>query len=87
MWVANGMDCKTTYKRCMFILLQYIEYLGECKDFMEEYMKCLQQNKNSNSKCRSESKRYLECRMDRYVDRQLDNVFLWVQLSVGKGFI
>ena len=42
-----------------------LDHDGECKEFMVQYMKCLQQNKNSNSKCRSESRRYLECRMER----------------------
>ena len=39
---------------------------GECKEYMKRYMNCLKENNNDNSKCRTESKDYLQCRMDRY---------------------
>lgn len=39
--------------------------IGECKDFMKQYVKCLKENKNNNGKCRELSKAYLQCRMDK----------------------
>lgn len=39
---------------------------GECKEYMKKYMNCLKKNNNDNHKCRTESKDYLQCRMDRY---------------------
>ncbi|XP_045213959.2 cytochrome c oxidase assembly protein COX19-like isoform X1 [Mercenaria mercenaria] len=42
-----------------------IDHEGECKVFMRSFMKCLQANNNDNSKCRSQSKDYLSCRMDK----------------------
>jgi len=41
------------------------EELGECKDFMKEYVKCVRANKNNNGACRELSKAYLQCRMDK----------------------
>ena len=38
---------------------------GECKEYMKKYMNCLKKNNNDNHKCRTESKDYLQCRMDR----------------------
>lgn len=40
-------------------------WLGECKDFMLEYVKCLKENKNNNGACREKSRAYLQCRMDK----------------------
>ncbi|KAF7204864.1 cytochrome c oxidase assembly protein COX19, partial [Nothobranchius furzeri] len=37
---------------------------GECKAFKETFMKCLRENSFDNSRCRLQSKNYLECRMD-----------------------
>ncbi|XP_010764158.1 cytochrome c oxidase assembly protein COX19 [Notothenia coriiceps] len=37
---------------------------GECKIFKETFMKCLRDNSFDNSKCRLQSKDYLECRME-----------------------
>jgi hypothetical protein len=42
-----------------------ITALGECKEFMLSYLKCLKANASNNGQCRLESKRYLECRMDK----------------------
>ncbi|XP_046855212.1 cytochrome c oxidase assembly protein COX19-like [Xenia sp. Carnegie-2017] len=42
-----------------------LDHDGECKEYMMNYMQCLKLNKNCNSKCRTESKLYLECRMER----------------------
>ncbi|XP_029977504.1 cytochrome c oxidase assembly protein COX19 [Sphaeramia orbicularis] len=41
-----------------------LDHFGECKDFKEKFMKCLSENSFDNSKCRLQSKDYLECRMD-----------------------
>ncbi|WVR04727.1 cytochrome c oxidase assembly protein COX19 [Kwoniella sp. DSM 27419] len=41
-----------------------LDHDGECKAAMMSYLKCLKSNANDNGKCRLESKRYLECRMD-----------------------
>jgi len=42
-----------------------LDHDGECKEYMKRYMNCLKENNNDNSKCRTESKDYLQCRMDR----------------------
>ena len=50
-----------------FILTTHLPLLsGECKDYMEKYMKCLQQNKSEHSQCRQAAKDYLQCRMEKY---------------------
>ncbi|ESN98537.1 hypothetical protein HELRODRAFT_84522 [Helobdella robusta] len=41
-----------------------LDHEGECKEFMVKYVKCLRSNDNANSKCRVQSKDYLECRMN-----------------------
>lgn len=38
---------------------------GECKEYMVKFLSCLKQCNNDNSRCREESKAYLQCRMDR----------------------
>lgn len=40
---------------------------GDCKEFMIKHLKCMTENKGDVGKCRLESRRYLECRMDQYV--------------------
>ena len=40
---------------------------GECKDYMVKFLSCLKLCSNDNSRCREESKAYLQCRMDRCV--------------------
>ena len=42
-----------------------LDHEGECKIFYLKYMVCLTDNDNANSKCRTESKNYLNCRMDK----------------------
>ncbi|XP_045213960.2 cytochrome c oxidase assembly protein COX19-like isoform X2 [Mercenaria mercenaria] len=54
---------KEAFLSIMKVRVSYIE--GECKVFMRSFMKCLQANNNDNSKCRSQSKDYLSCRMDK----------------------
>ncbi|XP_062382139.1 cytochrome c oxidase assembly protein COX19 [Sardina pilchardus] len=41
-----------------------LDHFGECKAFKEIFMRCLQNNRHDNSKCRLQSKDYLECRME-----------------------
>ncbi|KAJ3607924.1 hypothetical protein NHX12_024975 [Muraenolepis orangiensis] len=41
-----------------------LDHLGECKGFKDAFMKCLSDSKFDNSKCRLQSKDYLQCRMD-----------------------
>eukprot|EP00735_Rhodelphis_limneticus_P000861 TRINITY_DN11392_c0_g1::TRINITY_DN11392_c0_g1_i1::g.26426::m.26426 TRINITY_DN11392_c0_g1::TRINITY_DN11392_c0_g1_i1::g.26426 ORF type:complete len:160 (-),score=5.75,sp/Q4P821/COX19_USTMA/50.68/9e-21,CHCH/PF06747.8/0.00098,Pet191_N/PF10203.4/0.036,UPF0203/PF05254.7/0.32,UPF0203/PF05254.7/7.2e+02 TRINITY_DN11392_c0_g1_i1:350-829(-) len=40
-----------------------LDHLGECHKIFEEYMACLQNNNRLATRCRVESKKYLECRM------------------------
>jgi len=42
-----------------------LDHEGECKKFMLRYMICLRENGNQNSECRSLSKDYLDCRMEK----------------------
>ncbi|KAL2078611.1 hypothetical protein ACEWY4_026296 [Coilia grayii] len=42
-----------------------LDHFGECKTFKEKFMRCLRDNSFDNSKCRLQSKDYLECRMDK----------------------
>jgi cytochrome c oxidase assembly protein subunit 19 len=44
-----------------------LDHDGECTAPMQLYLDCMKRAKNDNSVCREESKRYLECRMDRFV--------------------
>lgn len=37
---------------------------GECRDFMMVHLKCIKENYGDVGKCRAESRKYLECRMD-----------------------
>ncbi|TNN04167.1 cytochrome c oxidase assembly protein COX19 [Takifugu rubripes] len=41
-----------------------LDHFGECTAFKERFMKCLKEKGFDNSKCRMQSKEYLECRMD-----------------------
>lgn len=41
-------------------------FLGECTAFKDRFMKCLRDQGFDNSKCRLQSKEYLECRMDQW---------------------
>ncbi|RVE59199.1 hypothetical protein OJAV_G00186150 [Oryzias javanicus] len=41
-----------------------LDHFGECRSFKENFMKCLTENSFDNSRCRLQSKQYLECRMD-----------------------
>ncbi|XP_007525179.1 cytochrome c oxidase assembly protein COX19 [Erinaceus europaeus] len=42
-----------------------LDHFGECKSFKEKFMRCLRDNNFENASCRSASKEYLECRMER----------------------
>lgn len=41
-----------------------LDHEGSCKRSMLVYMNCLRENRDDNSKCREQSKNYLQCRMD-----------------------
>ncbi|XP_053734860.1 cytochrome c oxidase assembly protein COX19 [Synchiropus splendidus] len=41
-----------------------LDHFGECKSFKEKFMTCLRENAFDNSKCRLQSRDYLECRME-----------------------
>lgn len=51
---------------------------GECKAFKETFMKCLRVSSFDNSKCRLQSKAYLECRMEQWVFNVLFLMKCWV---------
>nr|XP_020834345.1 cytochrome c oxidase assembly protein COX19 isoform X4 [Phascolarctos cinereus] len=51
-----------------------LDHFGECKAFKEKFLKCLRDNNFENTLCRNESKEYLECRMERYL--QIPSMFL-----------
>lgn len=44
-----------------------LDHEGECTIPMQIYLECMKTARNDNSKCREESKKYLECRMDRFI--------------------
>ncbi|EMG46102.1 COX19 Cytochrome c oxidase assembly protein COX19 [Candida maltosa Xu316] len=42
-----------------------LDHEGECKSFMESYLKCMKFTENKNApNCRILAKQYLKCRMD-----------------------
>lgn len=41
--------------------------LGECKEFMTQYLECLKRNSNASSDCRHLNRDYLTCRMQKCV--------------------
>jgi cytochrome c oxidase assembly protein subunit 19 len=41
-----------------------LDHEGSCKLYMLRYMSCLTENRDDNSKCRDQAKKYLECRME-----------------------
>ena len=41
-----------------------LDHDGECKSFMEKYLRCLREKQNLHFDCRELSKLYLNCRMD-----------------------
>lgn len=41
-----------------------LDHEGHCKRFMLNYFGCLREHRDDNSKCREESKAYLNCRME-----------------------
>jgi len=42
-----------------------LDHDSECKPFMIQYLRCLNDNQCDSSSCRQLSKDYLKCRMDR----------------------
>lgn len=41
-----------------------LDHENLCKRVMLQYMGCLRQNQDDNSKCREQAQAYLQCRMD-----------------------
>jgi len=41
-----------------------LDHEGSCKRLMLQYMSCLREYRDDNSKCRDQTKAYLQCRMD-----------------------
>eukprot|EP01118_Nematostelium_gracile_P015992 TRINITY_DN6533_c0_g1_i1.p1 TRINITY_DN6533_c0_g1~~TRINITY_DN6533_c0_g1_i1.p1 ORF type:complete len:113 (+),score=35.95 TRINITY_DN6533_c0_g1_i1:130-468(+) len=41
-----------------------LDHLAECKNIMQEYLDCLKENGNVSLKCRDQSKKYIQCRME-----------------------
>lgn len=39
--------------------------IGECKEFMVKYLKCMKTSKSQSTECRHLSKEYLNCRMEK----------------------
>ncbi|XP_031835065.1 cytochrome c oxidase assembly protein COX19 [Nomia melanderi] len=54
-----------------------LDHEGFCKEPMLKYMRCLFENKNDNTLCRSLAKEYLGCRMDNELMTKED----WVSLG------
>ena len=42
-----------------------LDHDGECKVPYLQYMVCLSENSHKNSECRTQSKNYLQCRMEK----------------------
>jgi len=42
-----------------------LDHEAECKDSMKEFLVCLKSNSSEHHKCRSLSKAYLTCRMNK----------------------
>ncbi|CAG8680917.1 10036_t:CDS:2 [Acaulospora colombiana] len=53
--------------------------IGECKEMMMAYLKCLKENKSTSTPCRTMSKTYLDCRMKRGLMQQEE----WEKLGLG----
>lgn len=53
-----------------------LDHDGECRPFMESYLECLQESRDTHHKCRDLSKDYLQCRMDKQLmsKENLDNL-------------
>ncbi|GIY90556.1 cytochrome c oxidase assembly protein COX19 [Caerostris darwini] len=49
-----------------------LDHDGECKKQMLKYLLCLNQKDNSNAECKSLSKDYLQCRMEKNLMAQED---------------
>ena len=56
-----------------------LDHDGECKVFMLKYMICLRENGNNNTNCRTQSKDYLDCRMEKQLMAKED----WRKLGFG----
>ena len=57
-----------------------LDHNGDCKVDMVRYMGCLSRHDMDNSKCRVESKSYLECRMNHGLMKKED----WKKLGYAE---
>jgi cytochrome c oxidase assembly protein subunit 19 len=53
-----------------------LDHAAECREPMQSYLACLEENEEKHHKCRELSRRYLQCRMDHQLMAQenLDNM-------------
>ena len=56
-----------------------LDHDDECRAFVLDFMQCLRKNDNENSRCREQSKAYLECRMQKGLMAKED----WGKLGYG----
>ncbi|KAF9481719.1 hypothetical protein BDN70DRAFT_514317 [Pholiota conissans] len=56
-----------------------LDHYGECKDKMQLYMACLKQSESTSTPCRSLSKDYLDCRMNKGLMEKDE----WVNLGLA----
>ena len=42
-----------------------LDHFGECTHLKDLYQKCMKENRNQSTRCRIQSRDYLQCRMDK----------------------
>jgi len=42
-----------------------IDHFKECDEYYKNYMNCIKSNSGASTKCRNETKQYMECRMNK----------------------
>jgi len=42
-----------------------IDHFKECDEYYKNYMDCIKSNSGASTKCRNETKEYMECRMNK----------------------
>jgi len=42
-----------------------IDHFKECDEYYKNYMNCIKSNSGASTKCRNETKEYMECRMNK----------------------
>lgn len=58
-----------------------LDHENLCKRVMLQYMVCLRQNQDDNSKCRDKAQAYLQCRMDHNLMAREE----WTKLGFDKS--